>query len=172
MNGGVALIDRLKSGLNKVDVVSLYHAFIGSHLDYCATVWSSAAPTHLKAVGVVQRKALRAMANYDKRKSSAELYREFGIGDIEDHWKERNAVWLLRIIKDDSSVPLYLKELMPFSKSTYNFRQRNNIEIAGKSKLIETTFAWRLKCLFEQLPSDIWSSKSVGSFKTLLSTAL
>ena len=104
-------------------------------------------------------KALRARAKYDKRKSSAQLYREFGVDDIERRWEEQDAIWLYRIVKDDPGVPRYMKDLVTFSKGSYNFRQKN-IEIGGKSKLIETTFSWGLKCLYEQLPVSILDVKS------------
>ena len=39
VNTGIALINRIKDGISKGDLVSVYHGFIGSHLDYCCPVW-------------------------------------------------------------------------------------------------------------------------------------
>ena len=168
---GIALINRLKTGLNKADIVSNYHAFIRSHLDYCGTVWSSAAPTHRKAVGISQRRAQRVMANYEQ-KSFCELYEEFGAEDIERRWREHDAIWLFRIMKADKTVSSHVKDMATFSENSGNLRQRKKIEVVGKSKVIETTFSWRLKCLYEQLPPSIWNAKNVDCFKTLWSTSL
>ena len=111
------------------------------------------------------------MANYEQ-KSSRELYEKFGVEDVERRWREHDAIWLFRIMKDDKTVPSYVKDLVMFSESSYNLRQRKKIEVVEKSKVIETTFSWRLKCLYEQLPPSIWNAKSVDCFKTLFSTEL
>ena len=96
----------------------------------------------------------------------------FGVEDIERRWREHNAIWSFRIMKDDKTVSSYVKDLVTFSESSFNLRHRKKIQVVGKSMVVETTFSWRLKCLYEQLPPSIWNAKSVDCFKTLLSTAL
>ena len=126
---------------------------------------------HRKAVGISRKGALRAMANY-KQKSSRELYEEFGVEVSERRWREHDAILLLRIMKDAKTVPSNVKDLLTFSESSYNLHQGSKIGVVGKSKVIKTTFSWRLKCVFEQLPPRIWNARSIDCFKTLLSTAL
>ena len=79
------------------------------------------------------------MTNYEQ-KSSHELYEEFGVEDVERRWREHDAIWLFRIMKDDKTVPSYVKDLVTFTESSCNLRQRKMIEVVGKSNVIETIF--------------------------------
>ena len=62
------------------------------------------------------------MANYEQ-KSSRELYEEFGVEDIERRWREHDAIWLFRIMKDDKTVSFFVRDLVTFSESSYKLRQ-------------------------------------------------
>ena len=52
------------------------------------------------------------MAGYSKQKSSEELQNEFGIGPVAKGWREHDAFWLFRILKNESGLPRYLKNLI------------------------------------------------------------
>ena len=151
---GIAVINRIKIGLQE-RTVSVYHPFVWSHIDYCATVWSSAAETHRKSIGICQRIALRAMANYANSKSSADLHCDFGTMEAKKRFKLLDAMWLYQIVNRDPSAPKYIKELIPFSEASYNLRQPKKIEISGRTAIFQNSFCFRMKKFYCQSISSM-----------------
>ena len=125
------------------------------------------AETHRTLAEVAQRNSLRAMANYDK-KSSAQLYDEFNICAVQKRWRERDSIWLYRILKDDPLVPRYIKNLISFTENPHNVRFGKRIAITGNSAMINKTFTWRLKVLFEALPEGVWCATNVESLRKVV----
>ena len=84
--------------------------------------------------------------------------------DFDKHYEMLKQLFLVHI-------SLHTSYLSSFEAQDWKI-QRKKITFVGKSKIIETTFSWRLECLYEQLPPSIWNATSVDCFKAQLSTAL
>ena len=119
MYAGIPCINRAKHGLNNSERTGLYNALVQPHLDYCAPVWSAATQELRRQMGVVQRKVLQAMLDYPMRPRNEELYSRRRVTEIEERWRNQDAVWLYRIVSNDPSVPTYLKETIKFTEAPY-----------------------------------------------------
>ena len=178
INNGTAIINRAKSGLPNENRIALYRAFVEPYVDLCAPVWSSAADKYINIVEVAQRKALRAMADYDQTKTTDELFEEWGIEKVTERWKRLDAQWLYKLrhpIKYPT-VPEYIRALVPFRKNEREARTKSKtsdiIPPACKTKIGERMFCRRLWQLDLSLPNDIWGSTSLASFRRAFNLAI
>ena len=163
---GIAQLNSVKDGLNNDQRVSLYHAFIGCHLDYCGTVWSSAGKTLLNCLSVKQRDAVRAILNYRTKVNEA-VMTDMRITPLVEHWRRREAVWLYKIRNSVSAIPQYVKDLIPFRDLTEVKRLRRpvSIDFASRTNIGKETLAFRLRELFSKLEDLIKSSWSLFTFR-------
>ena len=61
MSRNCGILYRLKGVLPQKAMLTLYHSFIQSHLNYCSTVWGLGTKNSLKTLFVCQKKAVRAL---------------------------------------------------------------------------------------------------------------
>ena len=168
MCGGIALLNRVKDGMPTSDRVMLYHAFVEPHLDYCAPVWSAASEGVKETLRVTQRRALRAIVDYDRDRHAADLFVQFNVQTADERWRMWEAIWLYKILNPEKAgaTPDYMKNLIQVKESVYNLRQSKRIEANCKSALGDRLFSRRLRELFERkVAADFWNSETLNSFK-------
>lgn len=78
----VGLIGRLKNTLSCDALMMLYHALIGSHLNFGVEVWGGTSQTNLKKLYILQKRALRYITNSKSREHSAPLFKQVKCLDI------------------------------------------------------------------------------------------
>ncbi|OQV14724.1 hypothetical protein BV898_11096 [Hypsibius exemplaris] len=137
---GIAKFNRAKGGLSIQQRVSLYHALIQPHFDFCCVVWSAAKSTLRKKVATTQRKAIRALTNYQEH-VTPELFARLGISHVFERWRQKEAVWLYQIISTKSKIPPYMRDLVVIKdlSSIYNLRRPKRVEAeTSKTKAMIT----------------------------------
>jgi hypothetical protein len=169
VGGGIHMINRLKAGLPVEERVGLYHALVEPHLTYCAPVWADTTKKLRETLRVAQNHSIRAISNYDTTKKLDKLYGKFRIQKVEDRWRSLDAVWLYRILKSETSVPDYLKDLISFTERKYNTRSKDRIAASCSTAFGQRMFAWRLKELYRDLPGSLWEASSLEVFKQRIS---
>ena len=178
INNGTALINRAKSGLPIEHRLSLYRAFVEPYIDLCAPVWSSTAAKYINNVEVAQRKAIRAMADYDQTKTTDDLFAEWGIEKVAQRWKRLDAQWLYKLRHPTKfpTVPEYIHGLVTFRKTERETRSKSKtsdiVPPACKTKIGERMFARRLWQLDLSLPNEIWKSTSLFTFRSAFNLAI
>ena len=171
INNGICLINRAKSGLPKENRLALYRAFVEPHIDLCAPVWSSAADKYVNNVEVAQRKAMRALADYNPGRTTDQLFKEWGIEKAKDRWKRLDAQWLYKLRQPLKfpTVPDYMRALVPFRETgrqtRTNSKTSNIVAPTCKTKIGERMFCSRLWQLDLHLPNDIWNNTSLSTFR-------
>ena len=166
MSFGIAQLNRAKPGLGIKQRVGLYHALIEPHVDYCCTVWSSAAKTLLDSICVKQRMAARAIFDYKVIVRDDTLVR-LGIMPARKRWKKRLAIWLYKIRKPEvPNVPQYMRDMIPFKDlSRMGLRRHNSIPVFGRTKAGQETLAFRLRLVFQKLEDLIDKSATLSIFR-------
>src|SRR5436190_4619927 len=79
LSSALFAIRRTKTISTKEATRTAYHALFESHVRYGITVWGASANNHLERVLVLQKKALRIMADLKGHESCREVFREWRI---------------------------------------------------------------------------------------------
>ena len=131
--------------------------------------WSGTSDKNLRSIEVCQRKAVKALGNLKPDKKSSDFFSEFDIVEIARRFQQREAVWLYRVLKNDQSVPDYLKSIV---KVKTGLRDRKRIDVTAKTATVQRSFAWRMKCVFEKVPQSVWRYVDLESFKRSLMSVI
>jgi hypothetical protein len=168
---GIAKLNRAKAGLSIQQRVNLYHALIEPHFDYCSPVWSAANVSFRTDMEILQRRAIKAVTNYQHDDIPPALFARLKITPVLERWKQAEATWLYKIQSSSSHIPDYMKDLLVFKdlSKAYYLRRPRRIEQKSQRKPGDFTLAARLKLLFRGLPSDLWLCESLKSFRSKLS---
>ena len=78
----IGIIYRSRSELSTKTKLSLYYTLVYPYLSYCNIVWSSTYITSLNRILLLQKRALRVIANSDYRTHLAPLFIHLNILDI------------------------------------------------------------------------------------------
>lgn len=77
-----AIIFKIKNYVNYKTLIQLYHAFAGSHLNYCTLAWGLNYPTHLIPLITSQKAIIRNINNLAYRTHTSNYFNQMGILDI------------------------------------------------------------------------------------------
>src|SRR5436190_3332616 len=151
-----ALCNKLSSALfairrtisTKEATRTAYHALFESHVRYGITVWGASANKHLERVLVLQKKALRIMADLKGHESCREVFREWRIMTFIN-------VYILEV-----TVLAISKNLQRNSdQHHYNTRYAENFSLpAHTKKLFEKKPSYAGAKFFNLLPENIKSN--------------
>lgn len=109
-------IKSLKNLLNQNALISLYYAFIHSHLSYCLPIWSSCRQSYLDPLVKIQKKAMRIITGRHYNAHTANIFNNLGILPLH----ELSKFTKLTIMYD------FINKKMPSSFSEF-WRKNNEI---------------------------------------------
>ena len=137
-----------------------------SKLTYLIALWGGCELGMMKALQVLQNKVARTVARVDWNTPVREIFNQVGWLSVQQ-LAFYHSVLLVYKVKS-SHQPQYLSSMFNWSYR-YNTRQadKGQIRLEGRPRLEITSnsFKWRAARQFNQLPSDILTSKTIKAFK-------
>ena len=153
---------------------TLIHAFVTSKLDYCNALLSGLSQNQIQRLQYVQNSAARLLTGTRKYNSITPILRELHWIPVAEriHFK----ILLLTFKSLNGMAPFYLRELLsPYILS-------RTLRSSSKSSLViprcnlktygQRAFSYTAPVLWNSLPEDMRSCKSLTTFKTKLKTFL
>ena len=156
-----ALIYRVKDIFPPNILKIMYHAHVGSLLNYCNVIWANTYATHLDSVMKMQKRIIRNVTRSEYLEHTNPLFRQIEILPIEGLRKLSIATY---IYKNQLTFPDLL------AQHTYQTRQRNRLRPPLHSNtLYEKSFLYQAPIVWNefttQIHPDIFTITTPNSFK-------
>ena len=75
----IGILSKLKNYLNPKCLRNMYYSFVYPYFQYCNEVWGNAYSTHLNRLTLLQKRAIRMIANVDRYHHTDPLFSKFKI---------------------------------------------------------------------------------------------
>lgn len=160
---GIHIIIKTRYFFHLDILMSLYYAYIDSHLSYCLSSWSNTYYTH-HHLKILQKQALRLVTFQNRTSPSAPIFRCKNVLPLRMLFHQKVSLLMFRLINTDLNIP-------GFTRSS--FINNNNTRFSGRLNLLlpkiwtsyrQFTVAFLGISIWNSLPSNIKSS-SLFSFK-------
>ena len=128
INKTIGLIRKLQNLLPRLDLITLYKAFVRPHLDYGDILYDQARNEsfHLKLESI-QYNACLAITGAIRGLSREKLYQELGFESLQQRRWYRKLCCFYKIFKNES--PRYLFNIIPTRNPFYITRNHTNISL-------------------------------------------
>ena len=114
------ILCRLKNVLPKSALMSIYHALIGSHINYGILVWGS----NRKRINILQKKAIRIINNKEANSHTAALFPNDKLLKLADMITLKEYIFYFKLKND--LLPSYFTSFMPITvSSAHNYHTRS-----------------------------------------------
>ena len=114
-NGLLGMLARSARILPTQLLRATYISLIRSHLEYCSAVWASAAPTHLRKIDIIQKRASRVILHAPRDAHSEPLQKALKLDTLENR-RHSHIIKIVQHCITDSYNPA-LNELFTASAS-------------------------------------------------------
>lgn len=140
----------------------IYNSLVKSHLDYLIEIWGSAAPTNLSPLQRIQNKIIKVLFHYSYDTPTQQLYKKTKLFNIAQLYKYNTCLLIKKIISNKIKSNIQLN----FKTNLHSSRRPNQIEITkSRTKFGTKTIQFEGAMMFNNLPNEIRTTKSVDSFK-------
>lgn len=162
---GIRIIITTRAFFQPHVLISLYHAYINSHLSYCLSSWGNTYAIHLKPLQRLQNQAIKLMTFSPFRCHSLPIYQHLRILPIQQLFYHRLSLITYRLIHREISL-----DNIPFhifvNNNNTRFSERNNF-LLPKIRSNYGRYTARFFCvhLWNNIPLHVKSSHSLQSFK-------
>ena len=162
----IGMIKYAKKVLPTNLVEMLYLGLVEPHFRYCCSVWGACGITSRKTLDKLQNRAIHIIANSGYDMFVGPLLRQLQLPSISDMIMQESASMVYKAL--NAEAPLYLTEqLTRVSDITIRTLRSSNLSLRPprlKSSHGQNWFAYRGSSIWNSLPSEIKSSRTVGSF--------
>lgn len=100
LSNGCWALNKLKKYLNQDAMKTIYYGLIYQRLQYCISCWGGVAPTNLKKLAVLQKRAVRIITGSHWQTSSSPLFKNLGLLKLNEIYKLQLAKIMYRINND------------------------------------------------------------------------
>lgn len=104
---GIRILIRSRPFFSRPVLLSLYFAFVHSHINYCITSWGNTYSTHLKPLQTIQNQAIRVITSNPHTANAKQLLQENNILDVAALVKFNLATFLFKLINDKITLSLF-----------------------------------------------------------------
>lgn len=169
---GIRVLIKSRDIFSKPTLLSLYYAFIHSHINYCITSWGNTYSSHLVSLQTMQNHSIRILTHSHYRSDAKALLHANNILTIENTFKYNLGILFFKQIINQ--LPLFI--IPPSSLENTNltrFAQNHNfiLPIVNTNYGKQTAhFTGIYFC--NTIPSGIKTSESIGIFKKDMKTFL
>ncbi|XP_049514274.1 uncharacterized protein LOC125941311 [Dermacentor silvarum] len=119
----VGVLNRNRSSLPFKVKRLIYHALFHSHLSYCFLIWGSTTAQNIQMLEILQKKAIRAIANVSFFEHTQELFQQNRIIRVRDIYKFKTLLSYRNAMLGRLDSFLTLATLQE-SRSTYSYRHQ------------------------------------------------
>ena len=160
-----ALIYRVRDLMPTFVLKNMYHAHVGSLINYCNIIWANVYPTSLKPLELIIKRTIRNVSKSDFLAHTAPIFRNLKILDLERTRKLSLASYFYK--SQDLNIP----PLLPIHN--YQTRQRDRLR-PPQHRLTQyhNSFLYKAPSLWNVIVTDyppyIKNSPNIRLFKTRL----
>lgn len=161
----VGILSKVRHYLPLKYLKLIYYSFIYSHLQYLASVWTTACNCHLNQLKTVQNKAIKFIFKLPFLEPTANLYRPKRLLDINNLYKYKICCYIHSVIykKKHSNITFTRNNL-----NTHNTRHNSNNNLFVKS--VKSNFARKSVYFqgiktFDNLPENLKLITNIVKFK-------
>ena len=146
----------------------LYNSLFLPYIDYCSEVWANTYKTKLNCIILLQKRAIRIVANVSKYYHTNELFKQLKLLKFLDHVEYKSCVLMYRAYH--VKLPIKLQSLfIKDSNSKHCTRQQNKFQVFYKRTNIKALcVSSKGTSLWNSLPNSITDSSSLSVFKQRL----
>ncbi|CAN7945656.1 unnamed protein product, partial [Ixodes hexagonus] len=134
----IGIISRLKYILPVWLKRQLYYTLVNSRLSYCSLVWGTCSKTCVSQLLVLQKRAVRSIANVSYREHSRSYFIKYSLLTVQQLLPQKLSIYVFHKIKLH---PQFVQENYINSASTYTFRHTHYLQSRvrtnyGRQKLL------------------------------------
>lgn len=165
---GIRILIKVRPYFGLKTLISLYYAFIHSHISYCISSWGNTYPTHLSPLQHIQNQAIRIITHSHFCCSSLPLLREHNILSVSNLVKYSLCIIAFKFFCGRLPIEIITANQLPLQSCT-RFALHNNFLLPkaqtnyGK-QAVHFSAAYEWNCL----PDLTKSASNIYSFKNSL----
>lgn len=147
--------------------LSIYNAMVKSHLIYQIEIWGSASKTRLAKLQIAQNKIIKLLFHYPYLSSCTKVYKETKLMTLQQLYKYHTCILVRKVLNKTIHTSITLTQTKHVTK---RLTRRASYLVLPKvrTKYGKRMFTFEGAQIFNKLPSDIKSVKSLGAFKSKL----
>lgn len=160
---GIRILIRSRPFFSHSILLSLYYAFIHSHINYCITTWGNTYNTHLAPLQTVQNKAIRIVTSSSCNSNSKQLFYAYNVLTVHDTVKYSLAIWLFKHINNRCPFSIIPSSSLLNPNNTRFALQKNFILPKIRTNYGKQTAHFSAFSIWNSLPS-VLKSMTLSSF--------
>lgn len=161
---GIHIIIKTRSSFQQTILMSLYYAYIHSHLSYCLSSWGNTYAIHLHQLEVLQKQALRLIAFQSHTSPSAPIFRSLNVLPLRMLFNHKLSLLMFRLINTELNIPGFTRSSLINYNNTRYSAQLNLLLPKARTNYGKFTVAFLGISVWNSIPSDMKSS-TLLSFK-------
>lgn len=169
---GIRILIRARPFFNSQTLLTLYYAFVHSHLNYCISSWGSTYHTHIAPLITLQKQALRIITFSHRQAESFPLFCQLGVLPLYQLYRYSIGIFFFNIFYDHIAVDIF-SERITFNSNSTRFASRRNLLLPCiHTNYGKHTIQFSAITLWNSLSPEIKSSNSLRFFKYKLKSWL
>lgn len=169
---GIRVLIRSRSYFQKHILISLYYAFVHSHLSYCISSWGNTYSTHLSCLNHLQNQAVRIIAFSPYSAPALPIHTSLNILPLKHSFQLKLGVIIFRARTHDIIISSFLDSYLENTNPTRFARGHNLLLPEVQTNYGKQTAIFAGIQLWNTLPITIKMSYSQRSFCSRLKSFL
>lgn len=169
---GIRVLLKARDIFSQPTLLSLYYAFIHSHLNYCITSWGNTYSSHLVFLQTMQNQSIRILTHSHHRCNAIALLQANNILTVCDTFKYKLGILLYKQINNLLPVSIIPPSNLVNTNLTRFAHNRNLILPRVQNNYGKQTIYFNGIHFWNTIPPAIKTSQSIGKFKKELKTFL
>ena len=164
-NSKVGIIRRAFHVLLKENFMLLYKSFVRPILEYCCTTWSPYLIMHHKEIEKVQKRATKLVSSLHHLSYSSRL-KKLNLTTLYYRRLRSDMIQIFRIVNGIDKIDV--SHLFTFSTRPSRGNSLKLVKPRALTTLKQHTFSHRVISLWNDLPNEVVTAKSINEFKNKL----
>lgn len=169
---GIRVLLKARHYFRPQTLITLYNAFIHSHLTYCIEAWGLTYQVHLDPVRHIQNQALRIITRSPYNAHVTPLYEELGIFPLDKLITYSISITAYRLFNNQHLLHVIGRQDLVNPNNTRFSEQNNFILPKIRTNYGKHTFQFAAIKVWNNLALPIKTSRSLNAFKRLLRSTL
>lgn len=169
---GIRALIKSRPFFSRQALLSLYFAFVHSHITYGIVAWGNTYDCHLAPLQHIQNQALRIITNSSFRANACVLLQQNNVLSVRNLFYYNIATFLFQLRDNNLSYQFIDRQLLQNNNSTRFAANENYLLPIVRTNYGQMTSAFAAISFWNSLSTELKSSSSLFSFKHMLKTFL
>ena len=172
ISSAIGALKRIRSLISQSTAVQTYNALIQPHFDYCAPVWDGLSTYLCEKLQKLQTRAARVILQANREVNSSLLPKTLKWEQLSARRRKQKAIMMFKSL--NGLAPVYLHELFSERHTDYDLRDSFSKLNLPKphTDYLKRSFGYSGALLWNSLPENIRTIRSIGQFKKEIDHAL